>query len=385
MEYPWRKMAEDTTTIERVRRAFRSPAKIQEEKKDKHPDSPTSNGNSRPSGAESREGKYDGDDEPQAVGFWHPGLRQVRNRAFAKWTVTTAFLMAFILAVLSIYWGVFLDVQNRLHHLAILVVDFDGVAPYDQAGTRPFVGPTITELVQKTLNQDMPTLGWDIRSASEYNNDPLRVRQAVYDFKAWAAIIVNPNATAMLYSAVTHGNASYDPRGACQLVYQGSRDDTNWFNFIAPTISKFQTEAQTMVGKQWTSMVLQNASNPATLSNMQNAPQALSPAIGFSEFNLRPFYPHTSTPAVSIGLICKHSCHLPSPSHLNPHLTSPQISSSSPSSASPFTCPSTCNISRPPTTRLSSSPSSLSGAGSPPYLPTSCSHSPTPSSPWPSR
>jgi len=296
-------MAEDTTTIERVRRAFRSPAKIQEEKKDKHPDSPTSNGNSRPSGAESREGKYDGDDEPQAVGFWHPGLRQVRNRAFAKWTVTTAFLMAFILAVLSIYWGVFLDVQNRLHHLAILVVDFDGVAPYDQAGTRPFVGPTITELVQKTLNQDMPTLGWDIRSASEYNNDPLRVRQAVYDFKAWAAIIVNPNATAMLYSAVTHGNASYDPRGACQLVYQGSRDDTNWFNFIAPTISKFQTEAQTMVGKQWTSMVLQNASNPATLSNMQNAPQALSPAIGFSEFNLRPFYPHTSTPAVSIGLI----------------------------------------------------------------------------------
>lgn len=290
-------------TIERVRRAFRSPAKIQEEEKSRRSDSPVSNENTHSDGTGSGDGKHAADEEPQAVGFWHPGLRQVRNRAFAKWTATTALLMAFILAVLSIYWGVFLNVQNRLHHLAILVVDFDGVAPFNQVDTPPFVGPVITELVQKTIHQGTPTLGWDIRPASEYNNDPLQVRQAIYDFKAWAAIIVNPNATAMLYAAVAQGNASYDPLGACQLIYQDSRDDTNWFDFLAPSIRQFQTEAQSVVGKQWVSMVLQNTSNPTTLSNMRNVPQALSPAIGFSEFNLRPFYPHTSTPAVSIGLI----------------------------------------------------------------------------------
>jgi hypothetical protein len=52
-------------------------------------------------------------------------------------------------------------------------------------------------------------------------------------------------------------------------------------------------------------MAMQRANDPAVLSNIQNVPQALNPAIGFSEFNLRPFYPYTAIPAVSIGLICK--------------------------------------------------------------------------------
>jgi hypothetical protein len=36
---------------------------------------------------------------------------------------------------------------------------------------------------------------------------------------------------------------------------------------------------------------------------MQAVPQAINPAIGFSQYNLRPFFPYTSIPAVSIGLI----------------------------------------------------------------------------------
>jgi hypothetical protein len=75
-----------------------------------------------------------------------------------------------------------------------------------------------------------------------------------------------------------------------------------------PIISSFMTEAQSMVGRQWAQTALQQASgNADVLSNMQNAPQAINPAIGFSEFNLRPFYPYTGIPAVSIGLICTYS------------------------------------------------------------------------------
>lgn len=43
----------------------------------------------------------------------------------------------------------------------------------------------------------------------------------------------------MLYSAVTTGNASYDPMGACQPVFQDSRDDTNWYDFMLPEICVF--------------------------------------------------------------------------------------------------------------------------------------------------
>jgi hypothetical protein len=247
------------------------------------------------------QGKPHGESTPTPVGFWDPSLKHVRNRAFGKWIVTTAFLMAFILAVLSIYWGVFFQVEQRLHHLLVYVVDFDGQSPYNT--NPPLVGPTIARMTQQMLASGEPTLGFSLRSPSEFNNDPLQVRQAIYNFDAWAAIIINPNATSLLYSAIATGNTSYDPLGACQLVYQDSRDDTNWYDFMLPIISTYMTQAQSMVGTQWAQTALQNASNPATLRNIQAVPQAINPAIGFSEFNLRPFYPYTGIPAVSIGLI----------------------------------------------------------------------------------
>lgn len=92
--------------------------------------------------------------------------------------------------------------------------------------------------------------------------------------------------------------------GACQLIYQSSRDDTNWYDFMYPLISQFQTQATSMVGQQWAKMVLQNATADQTLlRNMVDVPQAISPAIGFSEYDLRPFYPYTAIPATTIGLI----------------------------------------------------------------------------------
>ena len=289
------------STLSRLRRAFRSPEKINNE----HPNPNTTAGKSKLDEQENGNGKPHSETKPQPVGFWHSDLRQVRNRAFAKWIATTAFLMAFILAVLSLYWGVFFNVEQRLQNLHVYVVDFDGVSPYDTTGHAPFVGPAVTKMVEEMAGNGMPTLGWKIRPASEFNNDTLQVRQAVYNLDAWAAIVINPNATAMLYSAVANGNTSYDPLGACQLVYQDARDDTNWYDFMLPILSQFMTQAQSMVGKEWAGMVLKNASDSAVLANIQKVPQAVNPAIGFSEFNLRPFFPYTGIPAVSIGLICE--------------------------------------------------------------------------------
>jgi hypothetical protein len=186
----------------------------------------------------------------------------------------------------------------------VYVVDFDGqVAPYNNNGITPFVGPLIVQLAQQMVASGTPTLGFGSLPASDFNYDPIQVRQAVFNFDAWAAIIINPNATSLLYSAVQNGNSSYDPMGACQLVYIDSRDDTNWYDFMAPILSSFQTEATSMVGQQWTKMVMQNASTDATLvTNAARVPQAISPAIGFSMYNLRPFYPYQVIPAVSVGM-----------------------------------------------------------------------------------
>jgi hypothetical protein len=308
--------------INRIRlpRAFRPPAQIDaEENTNGHPET-NRGGKHAPKESENGNEK-EKPSERTPVGFWHPDLRQVRNRAFVKWLITTVFLMGFILAILSLYWAVFFNVEKRLSHLLVYVVDMDGASPYDNTGNAPFVGPTITQLVQQQLSSGEPTLGWSVRPGSDFHNDPIAVRQAVYNFDAWAAVIINPNASALLYSAIVNGNTSYDPLGACQLVYQDARDDTNWFDFMSPIITKFMTEAQSMVGQQWAQMAMQNASDPAVLANIQSVPQAINPAIGFSEFNLRPFYPYTGIPAVSIGLICELFTH----PYLFCSLTSSQI------------------------------------------------------------
>jgi len=239
------------------------------------------------------------------VGFWDWRMHHVRKEAFLKWTFTTAFLMAFILGCLSIYWGAFLSVEKNIQSLRVYVVDFDSqVAPYDNAGFEPIVGPMIVQLAQQMVASPTPNVGYTPMPPSDFNNDPLLVRKAVYGWDAWAAIIINPNATAMLYSAVQNGNASYDPMGACQLVYQQARDDTNWSSYLFPHISQLITQATSMIGQQWASQILQQATSNQTLQqNLVQAPQALSPAIGFSMFNLRPFYPYVGIPAQSIGLI----------------------------------------------------------------------------------
>ncbi|GAB7346811.1 hypothetical protein MBLNU459_g1909t1 [Dothideomycetes sp. NU459] len=254
------------------------------------------------SNAETEKG---GDQPPPPVGFFDHSLKKVRREVFGRWCLTTVTLMAFILGILSIYWGALFHVEKNLSSLVVYVVDMDAqVAPYNESGITPIVGPIIQDLARTMVASGKPTLGWGPLNASDFNYDPIAVRQAVYDFKAWAAIIINPNATALLQSAIQNGNTSYDPMGACQLVFIDSRDDTNWYDFIFPQISPFMTQATAMVGETWSRMAIQTATtDPSVLSNLARVPQAISPAVGFSMYNLRPFYPYQSIPAVSVGLI----------------------------------------------------------------------------------
>ena len=210
-------------------------------------------------------------------------------------------LSVFILAVLSMYWGVLFHAEENLSSLDVFVVDFDGTqAPYTDV--KPLVGPLITQTTEKMIHKGSGLhLGYITADPSLFNHDPMQVRQAVYDFKAWAAIVINANATGLLQQAVQQGNASYDPMGACQTIYVQARDQDTLSDYILPQIKALQTDMTSAFGEMWTRMTLQNTSIPVT--NLEASPQALSPAIGFSTYNLRPFGPAVATPAVSIGLI----------------------------------------------------------------------------------
>ena len=207
--------------------------------------------------------------------------------------------MTFILAVLSLYWAVLFRVEENMSALTAIVVDFDAQSALYQ-DVQPLVGPAMTQAARQ-LRMPTGTIGWEVRSPEDFNFDPNAVRQYIYDQHAWAAVIINSNATALLRDAVETGNAQYDPMGAAQIIYVQARDETTYASYILPQLQQYQTQVTSMFGSQWVSQVLSDTSlDPATYAN---APQALSPAIGFSMFNLRPFTPQTATPAVTIGLI----------------------------------------------------------------------------------
>ena len=205
------------------------------------------------------------------------------------------FLCTALLGILSLYWGALFRVEANMDSLIVYVVNFE-------TQSDALVGPLITQATEKMVEENMmPHLGYITIPPSAYNNDPMQVRQAIYDQQAWAAIVINSNATTMLRQAVEQGNSSYDPLGACQIVYVEARDQDTMYDYVLPQISQLQTQVTSMFGEQWVAQVMSNTS--ISRSNLEKAPQALSPAIGFSMFSLRPFSPVAATPSVTIGLI----------------------------------------------------------------------------------
>ena len=208
--------------------------------------------------------------------------------------------MIFVLLVLSLFNGVFFHTPKNYSSLIVYVVDFDGqISPYQ--GGRPIVGPAIIQATETLTNSDAPHLNFIAKPPAMFNNDPIAVRKAVYNFKAHAAIIVNANATALLQQAVEQGNTTYDPKGAAQIIYVSARDQNTIPTYVVPQLTSFEMAVTSQFGASWTKSLLQNST--ISRASLAAVPQALSPAIGFTTFDLRPFGPATVTPALSIGFI----------------------------------------------------------------------------------
>ncbi|KAJ4345111.1 hypothetical protein N0V95_005924 [Ascochyta clinopodiicola] len=203
-----------------------------------------------------------------------------------------------IMAFLCLFWGALFRQNDNVKHLEIFVVDFDGqVAPY--TSTTPLVGPFVTRAVTELMKGGEIVPSYTLRLAEDFDYDPLKVRESVYDFQAWAAVIINSNATAVLDHAIRQGNASYDPSGACQIIYNSARDQITTSSYIVPTLVALQKRVVQTFGSYWVPHLRKDLQ---TL-RVDTSPQALSPGIDFTTYDLRPFGPPVATPAVSIGLI----------------------------------------------------------------------------------
>jgi hypothetical protein len=189
-------------------------------------------------------------------------------------------------------------VYSRLDRLTVWIVDFDSqVAPYNN--TSPIIGPFVTNEFTHLKPAQVDNLGWTVKPAADFDHDPMRVRQGIYNEDAYVAIIINSNATTLLMTAVNDGNSSYDPTGATQVIYNTARDQTTMSSYILPALLDTLIPVVSNFGIEWATILSRNAST----QDVFRTPQAVNPAVGFSLIDLRPFTPPVAVPSVSIGLI----------------------------------------------------------------------------------
>lgn len=234
---------------------------------------------------------------PTPVSFFDPALKDVRRRVYIQWIRTLSILCVFVFAVLSLYWGSQYATEENYPSLKVWVVNFDGQATHSDNDT--IVGRTVTTATNQILNSNHIHLGYQFKPPSDFNNDPWAVRQAIYNEHAWAAIIVQPNATSLLRQAITSQNASYDPTGAIETIIISARDQNAYYSYILPGLSILQTNILAEFGPQWAREL---TGSPST--NLSRVPpQAINPGIGFTNIDLRPFAPAVAAPALTVGLI----------------------------------------------------------------------------------
>ncbi|KAJ5564042.1 hypothetical protein N7513_000284 [Penicillium frequentans] len=188
--------------------------------------------------------------------------------------------------------------EDNLSTLTIWIIDFDSaIAPYDSF--EPFVGPMITEIIMDDFPSAKQSPSMVQYTPHSFQNDSMAIRRAVYEQHVYAAVIINANATTTLQAAVTSGNKSYNPLDIAQVVYNSARDENTYFYYIIPALSQLQTTIVQKFEPRWIEVLRSNKS----LDNSLIPAQAINPAIGFTEIDLRPFSPAVATPSVSIDLI----------------------------------------------------------------------------------
>lgn len=229
-------------------------------------------------------------DEPEPEDFSlsirDPALRQQRKQA-AKAVVMASILMTVaVWACLSIFWGSTYLLEHYFPNAKVYVYDFDSAA-----NANPLLGPYVVNFMESTLSQPVH-MGVIIRDTA--GKTLADVENEIVNEKAWAAIVINSNATTMFQEAVagTGGllDGEYAPKGAISLLSVGAR----WFQVVDEYIFPFLTQymqTPTLEASHAAAANYLSTATPAQISGLsQTQRAALATPFASQETDLRPIY-----------------------------------------------------------------------------------------------
>ncbi|KAK0460213.1 uncharacterized protein EV420DRAFT_1268217 [Desarmillaria tabescens] len=214
-------------------------------------------------------------------------MRESRSMYLKVVGVGVVSMIILMFSVFSIYWGALWKIPER--SLEGWVVDFDDST----------VGNAV---VQAMMSSSSSIVSWTSKSASEFPGGVDDVAYAVLDQQTWVAVVVHPNTTRLLESAVLTMDSSYNGSNAITAYAIEARNENAYRILIRPLIEGTLNAVSLGIAKSFVKQV--GTSYPQIIANLSTtAPQILAQPVGYTLNNIRPFNVPVASAMTFVGLI----------------------------------------------------------------------------------
>lgn len=232
-------------------------------------------------------------------------MRVLRRKYCTIMARVTVLVLLLMWATLPAYWGALASQATRTRNLTALFIDRDG-SRLGHAMWSAFANASAPG----------PQLGWAHADPDAYPT-AAAVEAAVLGEEAWVAVVVEANATANLWRARAAGDAAYDPGAAVTLYYNQARNEIAAGTYIVPltrallqsSTGAFATyQAQRYLALIRGGGMMGNGTgtgvvNATALALWAQAPLTVTPAVSWTEVNVRAYTAPVATAVYLVGQI----------------------------------------------------------------------------------
>ncbi|KAK8847379.1 hypothetical protein IAR55_005237 [Kwoniella newhampshirensis] len=220
--------------------------------------------------------------------FLSPEIAHLRGIAIKIFMGTLVIMITVVWLCLPLYWGSLWKSNKYTDRLTVRVIDRDGSD----------VGSAVS---QSLLAQT--DLRYFVTSPAELPTSDAVAHDIVQE-GAWAAIVINSGATALLNTARQVGNASYDGRGAIEVFYAQARQETAVNSYLVPYIQAELSAVCNQFNARSVSQYLgANTNNATAISLLATAPATVVNPVWYTMNDLRPYNQPVAQAITLVGLI----------------------------------------------------------------------------------
>ncbi|KAG8712219.1 hypothetical protein FRC08_014877 [Ceratobasidium sp. 394] len=205
--------------------------------------------------------------------------------------MTLALTIVMMWICLPVYWGSLARSARHAPSLKAWVIDRDG-GEIGQAVVQGLIATTQTGTKQH--------LGWRQVPADHVSD----VGDAIVDEQAWAAVVVNANASARLAAARASGDSSYNPMSAITFYYAQARNEQATGTYVNPLTTAALTQIlQSYNAKSAAAYLTSISGNTTAVQALVSAPQTMTSGAWWTTENLRPYNAPVATALTLVGQI----------------------------------------------------------------------------------